>query len=237
MCALHKLLATEPHGVGVVENFDVFFLGYAFLHRSRCAQIRLTHNHIHLFGKVAQIVGFFASGVASAHHSHHFFAIEKSIAGGARRHAHAGKFLLVSQSQILGRSTGGDNHGIGSDSGAIVDGCHKGTLSKIDAAHHPGANNGTHIFGLLLHIIHQIEAFHPVRKTRKIFNGSGLGKLTPGLNTGIKYTAHSGARKVDGCREAGGSGAYNQTFCGLHNAIVGFFAEHSPHKRRLSPES
>ena len=100
--AFHKLLTEKPHGVGVVENFNVFFLVHTLLHSGRRTQIRFAHNHIHLLGKVAQIVSLFASSVATTYYSHHFLAVEETVASGTSRHAHACIFLLIGKTEILG---------------------------------------------------------------------------------------------------------------------------------------
>ena len=113
--------AKKSHCVGVEKHFDIWSGENTLFHHIGSAEIVFAHYHIHFFRKSAQIHSLFASGVAAANHCHCLFAIEEAIASGARRHAHSRIFLLIVETEIFCRSTGGDNYRVGKHCGAVFD--------------------------------------------------------------------------------------------------------------------
>ena len=103
--ALYLALAGKALGVVAEEDLDLGVLKHTFLHYVAGTQVVLADNQIDLLGQGCQIRGLLACGITAAYHCNHFLAEEESVTGGAGAHTASGIFLLILQTQILGRCT------------------------------------------------------------------------------------------------------------------------------------
>ena len=121
MCAFDAVFTEETHGLCLEEDFDVFTIHDTFLHDFRSPQVVFTHNHIHLAGQVRQVHGLFTGRVATAHHGNDFLAIKETVAGGASRNTLSRIFDFIGETQVFGRSAGGNDDGVGFNNFLPVD--------------------------------------------------------------------------------------------------------------------
>lgn len=149
-------------------------------------------------------------------------------------------YVLTRKVETAGIGTSGNDDSI-SGAGRLVVGTVvplspqlEGPLRKVDAGDSLGDDLSSEADGLLAHGVHQLRATNSVRKTGKVLDISGRGKLATGSgaigqHTLVKDRLEFRPREVDGGGVSGGAGADN--FRGV--SLLLFFFGHVVQCRSL----
>ena len=203
-----RLAQSQAGGLNVFVRTN---RGALCLRHLRRAQIVLAHNQIHLRGQSAKIQSLLAGGVAAAHHGHCASAIEKTVARGARAHAHSGILLLVGQAQIARRRARAYYHGVGRELGLVVDRHAQRLRREIHRSDQAAAYVSAEPHGLVAQVVHKLRARYPLGIAREILNLGGRGELSAGLVPFDYYRIKVGASSIYRRRVSGRAGTDNQT--------------------------
>ena len=126
--SLNAVVAEEAGDVVLEENLNLGVLHDAVLHDLAGAEVVLAHDEVYLAGKTCEVAGLLTSGVATAHYGYHLLAVEEAVASGTGTDTHTGIFLLVLESEVLGRCTCGDDDGLGLNLGTVINSDVEGAL-------------------------------------------------------------------------------------------------------------
>ena len=128
MGAFHAILAIETEDVVLEEDLDVLCGLHTLLHHLRGTEEGLAHNEIHLFGEAAQIEGILTGRISTSYDGYRLLTIEEAIAGGTGRDTLTVVLAFVVESQVLGRGSCGDYHGVGLNLRPVVGSADVGSL-------------------------------------------------------------------------------------------------------------
>ena len=183
----YATVAVQAERVRLEEHFDFLVVQHAILHRFRSAQVRFTHNHVNLRCQTGQIRGFLARRVSTAHNSHNFLPIEKTIARGASRNTGTLIFRFVGQSEVFRGSSGRNDQRIRQDFALVIKFQREGTFREVGFYTHLVANLRSEALCLLAKILHQLISFHSLGITGEVFDFCCLRKLSSRLQSFVDH--------------------------------------------------
>ena len=166
-------------------------------------------HYCNVAGDVGEVECFFQRRVAAADHRDFLAFVEKTIAGGASRHAFAHEFFFGGQAEIHCRGAGGDNQRVAGVGGVITDQRDR-CLFKFGGVDLIEYDLGFKALGVLQKAFHQLRALHAVDVGRPVIDFGGGHQLAALGHAGNQHRVQVGASSVDGGGVAGGTGAENQ---------------------------
>src|SRR5574344_830028 len=81
-------------GVAIPEDLNVLGIAHPLLHGLGSSEHIPSDNHVYLAAQTCEVSGLLAGSIATSDHGYHLLAIEKPIAGSARRHTETTELLL-----------------------------------------------------------------------------------------------------------------------------------------------
>jgi len=135
--------------------------------------------------------------------------VEEAIAGGARRNALAHEFRLGFQSQVTGRSPGGDDERVAGVFGGVALEP-KGALLQVHRLDVVECDLGLETLGVFLESLHQFRALNALTVRGPVVHVGGGHQLSARSEARDEEGLQVGARRVDRGGITRGAGAQNQ---------------------------
>ena len=152
-------------------------------------------------GDVGEVERFFQRGVTAADHCDFLAFVEKSVAGGAARHALAHEFFFRRQTQLHGRCTGGDNQRVTGIGAVVADQCDR-RLLQFGGVYLVEHDLGIESLGMLQKALHQFGPLHTIDIGRPVIDLGGGHQLAALCHAGNQHGFEIGSGSVDCCRIA-----------------------------------
>lgn len=175
------------------------------LHDLGSAEMGLAHDEIYLGCEIAEVEGLLTSGVATAYDCNLALAVEEAVASGTSRDAESVVFLFILKAEVFGRCAGGDDDGVGHDLESGVGLCQERASAEVNLGHDTRTDICAETESLIAEILHELGTLNALGITGEVFDLSGLGELSAGLDTFDDEGIDVGTRCVDGGGEAGGT--------------------------------
>ena len=182
--------------LAVPDGLDFLVGENAVGHDLGSAEFIATVDEVNFAGEAGEKVGFFGCGIAAANDDDGHVAVEGSIAGGASGDSgFAVEFLLAFEAEEAGGGSGGDDDGLGLDDFvAVFDfGFEVAGVGLGDGFGDFVFGLGSELFGLLLHLVHELVAVDSVGEAGEVFDFGGGGeksaRLLAGEDAGFEISA------------------------------------------------
>ena len=200
--AAFAVVVIDGRDHGIPDDVDLLVLEQAFLQDLAGAQAVAAVDQRYFAGETGEEERFFDRAVAAANHHHLTAAEEKAVAGGAVAHAAAGQFLLAGHIQLARRRAGADDDRLGLVLHLVgrMHGIWK--MLEVYLIHIVIFDPAAELFGLLLHLLHQLRPGQAFGKARVIFHFIGNRHLAADVIAGNQQGVQVGARRVQTGRQA-----------------------------------
>lgn len=182
----------------VPEERDFFVLHRSILHNLRCTKLIASMDDRDFRRKLGKEGRFFHRTVAATNHNEFLPSEEKPVAGGTRGDTMAGQPLLIGESNLNRRSTGGDDDGLSLHTTFPVNSQRERLVSEIDRRDIAREELRPKPFCLRSHLLHQLRSHDALSKAWVILNFRGRRELPAGLPPFNEQRREVGSRRIDG---------------------------------------
>lgn len=226
--ALQHLSVTLGGGRrGLPQDLDLLVVHGSLLHDGRGTQHVSSDEHVHLRGVLGQEQGLLTGRVSTSHNSQRLVTENghSTITNSTGRDTLLPVLLLAREVHSLGRSTGGNDHGVGGDGLTVLVPFGpqlEWSLRQVALADGLGDDLSAKTLALLAHVVHELCAGESIGETREVLDLGGGGQLATGGNAvGQEALVHHGlslgTSEVDGGGVGGGAGTNNGDFVVDHS--------------------
>ena len=207
----------------VPDHLDFGMMERAVFHDGAGAERVAAMYEVDLGGETGEEGGLLDGGVPSPDDDERLVAKlrESAVAGGAIGDAVFFQGAFGGQAEAARAGAGGDDDGARFN-GIAIDNELEGLGGEIDAVEMAEFNARAEVLGLLLKLLHELEAVDALGKAGKILDNAGGGEEAAGLDSGEDERGKVGAGGVDGGGKSSAARANDDDlFHGLNKHATG----------------